>query len=227
MRVKLFTFRYSASLRGFDDTPLADFVRDREVVAFREHFFTVNEVPHLACVVHYQDGVVPPAAIEAAREIPRRARKDSKRNGAPDPCEGLDESERALFNTLREWRSDISRDEGLPPYLILTNKQLVAIVRKRPDSPTALGNLDGIGPGKIERYGAAILERVATNPTAVRARGVNEETPSEASRTLAQPDPGVGAMDPVAASAATPAPNSDASTPDAPVSDPPVAEVTP
>lgn len=226
MRVKLFTFRYSATLGGFDDTPLADFVRDREVVAFREHFFTVNEVPHLACVVHYQDGVVPPAAIEAAREIPRRARKDSKRNGAPDPCEGLDESERALFNTLREWRSDISRDEGLPPYLILTNKQLVAVVRKRPDSPTALGHVDGIGPGKVERYGAAILERVATNPTAVRARGRAEEAPNAASPTSARPDPNVGPADTGVASAATAVPDADVSAPDAPVSDPPVAEVT-
>lgn len=47
MRVKLFTFRYSATLGGFDDTPLVDYVRDKEIVSFREHFFSVNEVPHV------------------------------------------------------------------------------------------------------------------------------------------------------------------------------------
>ena len=40
MRVKLFTFRYSATLGGFDDRPLTHFVRDKEVLSFREHFFT-------------------------------------------------------------------------------------------------------------------------------------------------------------------------------------------
>ncbi len=48
MRVKLFTFRYSGTLGGFDDTPLQDFVRAKEVVAIREHFYAVNEVPHVS-----------------------------------------------------------------------------------------------------------------------------------------------------------------------------------
>ena len=47
IRVKLMTFRYSATLGGFDDTPLVDFIRDKEVLSFREHFYAVNEVPHL------------------------------------------------------------------------------------------------------------------------------------------------------------------------------------
>ncbi len=66
------TFRYSATLGGFDDTPLVDFARDKEVIAFREHFYTVNEVPHVTCVVTYQDAIAPPAALQAAREIPPR-----------------------------------------------------------------------------------------------------------------------------------------------------------
>lgn len=162
MRVKLITFRYSATLGGFDDTALVDFTRDKEVIAFREHFYLVNEVPHLSCVVHYQDAVVPQAALDAARDIAPRAQQAQqprfqRRDGAPDPCEGMSESERALFNHLREWRSKQARDDGVPPYLLLTNRQLVELVRRRPDSPTALGHIDGIGPGKVERYGAAIL----------------------------------------------------------------------
>ncbi|MFN0008281.1 MAG: hypothetical protein ACKVXR_10260 [Planctomycetota bacterium] len=50
MRVKLMTFRYSATLGGFDDTPLSDFARDKEVIAFRENFYVVNEVPHVTCI---------------------------------------------------------------------------------------------------------------------------------------------------------------------------------
>jgi len=164
MRIKLLTFRYSATLGGFDDNALVDFARDKEVIAFREHFYVVNEVPHLSCIVHYQDAIVPRAALEAAREIPARPPSNpqhfQRRDGRPDPCAGLNDSERALFNHLREWRSKQSRDDGVPPYLVLTDKQVVALVRRRPESPTALGHIDGLGPGKIERCGSAILERL-------------------------------------------------------------------
>jgi superfamily II DNA helicase RecQ len=196
MRVKLLTFRYSATLGGFDDTPLADFTRDKEVIAQREHFYLVNETPHITLVITYQDAIVPRAAIEAARAIPPRppsapppARFDRhhQRDGAPDPAAGLDENERALFNHLREWRSKQAHEEGLPAYLLLTNKQFVAIVRKRPESLNALGHIDGIGPGKIERYGAAILACV---------HGARP----------AQPASAVPAVDPVAA--ANPEPES-------------------
>jgi ribonuclease D len=62
-----------------------------------------------------------------------------------------------LFNSLREWRTSTARAEGVPPYVLFTNRELLEIVRLRPDSRTALGHVPGVGPGKIERYGHAIL----------------------------------------------------------------------
>ena len=169
MRVKILTFRYSTSLGGFDDTPLTELLRERELVAFREHFFHIGGVPHLTCVLELQDALLPRDAAQAALEVPRvrasggaaRSCERGERHGrgsAPDPCEGLNEEERALFNHIREWRAERARREGVPPYVILTNKQLVAILRKRPDSLTALGHVEGVGPGKLEHYGAALLE---------------------------------------------------------------------
>jgi len=163
MRVKLFTFRYSSSLGGFDDRPLVHFMRDKEVLAFREHFFCVNEVPHLLCVLTWQDELVSNVDVAAVHDLrnapapdpsraplapPADARSSKRRRGAaPDPMAGLDEQERALFNTLRDWRAKTAREEGVPHYIIFTNKHLVALVTTRPDSPTALGNLHGVGPG--------------------------------------------------------------------------------
>lgn len=208
MRVKLLTFRYSATLGGFDDTALTEFIRDKEVIAFREHFYTVNEVPHLSCVLHYQDAVVPRAVLDAARDVPARAPRGSgsrafeRRNGAPDPCEGLDEGERALFNHLREWRAGIAHEEGVPPYLVCTNKQLVAIVRQRPESPTALGHIEGIGPGKVERYGKALLESLHGSGCAriVAADPPSAEVPSGESDPEPASGPGLEAPDGEAAS---------------------------
>jgi len=172
MRVKLFTFRYSATLGGFDDSPLTEFLRDKEVLAFREHFFTIHDTPHLTCVVSWQDAVVGEEELRLAKEMheppdddrpqgpirasskPRRARS---RRTPPDPTAGLDERERVLFNTLREWRLAKAREEGVPPFLVFTNRHFLEIVRKRPESPTALGHVSGIGPGKVERYGGEVL----------------------------------------------------------------------
>lgn len=169
MRVKLFTFRYSGSLGGFDDTPLQDFVRAKEVVAFREHFYGVNEVPHVTCVLTYQDAVIPLEVQQAAQEVPRREERPVRSpdryshtpgGDRPDVTAGLSEPERVLFNTLREWRSRKAHEEGVPPYLIFSNREFLEIVRKRPESPTALGNLNGIGRGKVQRYGAEVLPLV-------------------------------------------------------------------
>ncbi|MEM7305779.1 MAG: HRDC domain-containing protein [Planctomycetota bacterium] len=156
MRVKLFTFRYSATLGGFDEDPLQHFLSDKEVVAFREHFYAVNDVPHVTCVVTWQDAIVPDDVRGAAPKAPRASRRSER----ADPTAGLDERERALFNTLREWRRKKAHDEGVPPYVVLTNRELVEVVARKPDSPTALANVPGIGRGKIERHGAELLAQL-------------------------------------------------------------------
>lgn len=186
MRIKLFSLRYSATLGGFDDSVLQDFVRDKEVVAFREHFYTVNDVPHVTCVLTYQEAVVPHEVQETAIEIPRReplrTAKPSERRlpgDRPDPTAGLSEPERVLFNTLREWRSRKAHEEGVPPYLIFTNREFLEIVRRRPESPTALGHLNGIGPGKVKRYGSELLPLV-------RGSGAEAARPEENGQPVAE-----------------------------------------
>ncbi len=82
------------------------------------------------------------------------------REDRPDPAAGLAEPERVLFNTLREWRGRKAHEEGVPPFLIFTNRELIAIVQKRPESANALGSIGGIGPGKVKRYVAEVLALV-------------------------------------------------------------------
>ncbi|MEM7310733.1 MAG: HRDC domain-containing protein [Planctomycetota bacterium] len=51
-----------------------------------------------------------------------------------------------------------ARDEGVPPYVVPTNRELVEIVVRKPGSRTALGNVPGGARQKVERYGAETLE---------------------------------------------------------------------
>lgn len=153
MRAKIVTLQYSPTLGGFDERPLADFVRDKQVLAVREHFFTVHDLPHLSCLITWQESPLP-AGRDRTDHAPNARERAA---GRPDPTADLDETERTLFATLREWRAAKARKEGTPPYVIFTNRELVALVRARPDTRAALTAVEGVGAAKVERYGAELL----------------------------------------------------------------------
>jgi len=87
MRVKLITFRYSATIGGFDDSALSEFIRDKEVLSFREHFYSVNDVPHLTCVVSYQDPVISPRDLDPAQLREARDLLQARKQPLPFPPE--------------------------------------------------------------------------------------------------------------------------------------------
>jgi ATP-dependent DNA helicase RecQ len=63
----------------------------------------------------------------------------------------------ARFDALRQWRLDTARAAKLPPYVIFHDKTLAEIARSRPGSIADLSAVSGVGPAKLERYGAALL----------------------------------------------------------------------
>ncbi|MDE0446372.1 MAG: ATP-dependent DNA helicase [Spirochaetaceae bacterium] len=82
--------------------------------------------------------------------------------GAAPAGEGaeLDARGRELFEALRAFRLAEARRQKVPPYVIASDRSLRDIARLRPGTPGALELAHGIGPTKVERYGAAILEIV-------------------------------------------------------------------
>lgn len=64
----------------------------------------------------------------------------------------------ALFARLREWRKQIANVEAVPVYTIFTNEQLAEMSRRRPSSLSAIGEIDGIGQGRLDKYGKAVLK---------------------------------------------------------------------
>lgn len=74
----------------------------------------------------------------------------------------LTDSDWPLFNVLREWRTEMSKKEGIPPYIICNNIQMANIAIKRPSFLNALQEIDGIGKAKIEKYGKEILQIIVS-----------------------------------------------------------------
>jgi ATP-dependent DNA helicase RecQ len=62
---------------------------------------------------------------------------------------------------LRAWRTERARKDGMPPYIVLHDRTLLAIAAAQPSSLVALRQVDGIGPAKLELYGEDILAVVA------------------------------------------------------------------
>ncbi|NQV28872.1 MAG: HRDC domain-containing protein [Rhodopirellula sp.] len=64
----------------------------------------------------------------------------------------------SVFSKLRSLRKELAEKDGVPPYALFTNEHLAEMVRQKMTSLTALQSLDGVGPSKSEKYGAAFLE---------------------------------------------------------------------
>ncbi|TDT90340.1 ATP-dependent DNA helicase RecQ [Azorhizobium sp. AG788] len=78
---------------------------------------------------------------------------------APRPTLSTPDDER-LYQKLRALRLELARAQSVPPYVIFHDATLMEIVRVRPRSLAALGDVSGVGEAKLERYGPVFLEAV-------------------------------------------------------------------
>ncbi|HYK41319.1 MAG TPA: ATP-dependent DNA helicase RecQ [Thermoanaerobaculia bacterium] len=97
--------------------------------------------------------LTPPRAEPARERSPARRRGKS----VSAPSGPLDE---ALLDRLREWRRDEAARRGVPAYVVFHDKTLASIASARPSGLSALAEVPGIGPAKLEAYGSAILQLI-------------------------------------------------------------------
>jgi len=66
--------------------------------------------------------------------------------------------EQQAFDELREVRLSLAKEQGVPPYVVLSDKSLVDMINRMPTTPAGLEAVHGMGQVKVERYGQAFLE---------------------------------------------------------------------
>ena len=76
----------------------------------------------------------------------------------------LRDADAALFEALRQHRTELAQQQGVPPYVILHDKTLYAICDLRPDSIGHLAAIPGIGERKLDLYGDDLIRIVAQHP---------------------------------------------------------------
>ena len=67
------------------------------------------------------------------------------------------EEEQELFNQLKAKRLELSRAQGLPPYIIFHDKTLIEMAKIRPQSLQEMSKISGVGEAKKEKYGEIFL----------------------------------------------------------------------
>jgi len=152
MQVRVFTLRFNPATESFEDVAVTQFLADKEVCSIHDHFFVKDDTPYLTLVVCYHPRPLPPSSAEGQSE--GRQRDESWR-------ENLAKEDWPLFNTLRDWRAERAKADGVPPYVISNNRQLAQVVKVRPDTLAALGAIEGFGAAKLKKYGAELLALIA------------------------------------------------------------------
>ncbi|WP_269321475.1 ATP-dependent DNA helicase UvrD2 [Prescottella defluvii] len=73
-------------------------------------------------------------------------------------CEGCPSNlDVELFEALKEWRRETSREMKVPAYVVFTDNTLQAIAEQQPQDEGALTAISGIGAKKLERFGEEVL----------------------------------------------------------------------
>jgi len=103
----------------------------------------------------------PRARKPSGTRAERTARVEKAVAERNDPAEivvGQDEA--PLFAKLRALRSEISRAEQVPAYVVFPDRTLAEFAVRRPRTLAAMSAIRGVGPAKLEKYGERFLAAI-------------------------------------------------------------------
>lgn len=81
--------------------------------------------------------------------------KKSSRRSELLTSRGLD-----LFEALRQVRTSLAKEEGMPPYIIFSDKTLTDMCVKLPCNRTEMLKVTGVGENKYEKYGQQFIQAI-------------------------------------------------------------------
>jgi ATP-dependent DNA helicase RecQ len=107
-------------------------------------------------------GTAPVRLRRPADRSERRATRGKQRSERTRQSLDIASHETALWNSLRETRARLAREQGVPAYVIFHDATLLQMLRERPHTLDALGAISGVGATKLARYGEVFLGALRT-----------------------------------------------------------------
>ena len=94
-----------------------------------------------------------------------KATKSGARKGSTHPFSNI--ADEILWETLKAKRTELAREQGVPPYVIFHDSTLHEMVQSTPTTLDQFSRITGVGQAKLERYGECfikvMLEHLETN----------------------------------------------------------------
>ncbi|MDD5385289.1 MAG: DNA helicase RecQ [Gallionella sp.] len=91
-----------------------------------------------------------------ADPVKRKAQRAERNAKSREPFAGANEDR--LWLALKAKRTELAREQGVPPYVIFHDSTLLEILNQRPTSLDELGRISGVGQSKLARYGDEFLK---------------------------------------------------------------------
>ena len=66
-----------------------------------------------------------------------------------------------LFQVLREWRKTRAQEEGVPAFVVFSDRTLASMAEIKPTNMEELFTVFGVGSAKRDRFGVAVLKVIA------------------------------------------------------------------
>jgi len=124
------------------------------------HFDEVLEPCGVACDACSGEGIE--ALVASAGGVAgARTRATTAGMAGRGVVPGADPDADELFERLRAVRKRLADAEGVPAYIVFSDAALRGMAGRRPRSEGELLEVPGVGPVKLQRYGAAFLEAIA------------------------------------------------------------------
>jgi ATP-dependent DNA helicase RecQ len=97
------------------------------------------------------------------QDAPRRPREvERPQRPLSAPALPVTAESESLFAALRSWRFVQAKAQAVPPYVIFHDSVLREIAAVHPASLEELGQIKGVGASKLQRYGTAVLDVLAS-----------------------------------------------------------------
>lgn len=103
--------------------------------------------------------------MKMAKEQEKRSKekKPEKTKKGPAGAGSLKDEEMQLFEKLRMLRTEIAREEKVPPYIVFSDKTLIHMCILKPKTKEEMLKVSGVGEFKYEKYGVRFLEKIGAS----------------------------------------------------------------
>lgn len=156
VEARILTIGWDSAAGMFDDSVLREYLADRELLRAEPQFFIQGGRPFWSVYLETRTLAGVDVATSPGKSPSQPAGSSSAAFAAL--LSELDETERARYQRIIDWRREASKREGVPHFVLCTNRQAMDLCRRAPRTLQALQAIKGFGAKRVAKHGKELLE---------------------------------------------------------------------